>query len=92
MKIFITGSTGFIGRALGKHPRFVFADEPTSALDGENGRKVLELLRQAAHTQQASIFVVSHDDRMKPYADIIYHLNDGKLEIEHHRTPAEERP
>jgi len=79
-----------IGRALVKNPRFLFADEPTSALDWENGKKVLELLREAAHTQQASIFVVSHDDRMKPYADIIYHLNDGKLEIEHRRTPAEE--
>lgn len=81
-----------IGRALVKNPRFLFADEPTSALDWDNGKKVLELLRDAAHTRAASIFVVSHDERMKPYADIIYHLNDGKLEIEHRRTPAEDRP
>ena len=38
-----------IGRALVKNPTFVFADEPTSALDWENGQKVIELLRDAAH-------------------------------------------
>ncbi len=72
-----------IGRALVKDPTFIFADEPTSALDWENGRVVLELLRAAAHARQASIFVVSHDERMKPYADVIYHLDEGRLEVEH---------
>jgi putative ABC transport system ATP-binding protein len=76
-----------IGRALVKNPTFLFADEPTSALDWENGQKVLELLRDAAHTRRASIFVVSHDDRMKPYADVIYHLNDGNLEVERRGPP-----
>ncbi len=70
-----------IGRALVKNPTFIFADEPTSALDWENGRRVLELLRAAARSRGASIFVVSHDDRMKPFADVIYHLDDGRLEI-----------
>ena len=53
-----------IGRALVKNPTFIFADEPTSALDWENGQVVLELLRAAAKARGASIFVVSHDDRM----------------------------
>ena len=70
-----------IGRALVKNPTFIFADEPTSALDWENGQRVLELLRAAALARGASIFVVSHDDRMKPFADVIYHLDDGHLEI-----------
>jgi putative ABC transport system ATP-binding protein len=68
-----------IGRALVKNPSFVFADEPTSALDWENGQKVIQLLRDAAHARQASILVVSHDERMKPLADVIYHLDDGQL-------------
>ncbi len=72
-----------IGRALVKDPTFIFADEPTSALDWENGQVVLELLRAAARARQASIFVVSHDDRMKPYADVVYHLDEGRLEVEH---------
>ena len=69
-----------IGRALVKGSQFIFADEPTSALDWENGRHVLELLRDAAHSRGASIFVVSHDYRMLPYVDVAYHLEDGQLE------------
>ena len=81
-----------IGRALVKNPTFIFADEPTSALDWENGRIVLELLRAAAHARRASIFVVSHDDRMKPYADVIYHLDEGRLEVEHNPVPLAPAP
>jgi putative ABC transport system ATP-binding protein len=69
-----------IGRALVKKPSFVFADEPTSALDWENGAKVIELLRDAAHEHGASILVVSHDHRIVPYVDVYYHLEDGHLE------------
>lgn len=69
-----------IGRALVKDPSFVFADEPTSALDWENGQKVVELLRDAAHDRRASILVVSHDHRLLPFVDVYYHLEDGHLE------------
>jgi putative ABC transport system ATP-binding protein len=69
-----------IGRALAKDPSFLFADEPTSALDWENGRKVMELLRDAAHDRGASILVVSHDHRLLPFVDVYYHLEDGRLE------------
>ncbi len=71
-----------IGRALVKDPTFIFADEPTSALDWENGQKVIELLRLAARARGASIFVVSHDERMRPFADVVYHLDDGILTVE----------
>ncbi len=70
-----------IGRALVKNPLFVFADEPTSALDWENGQKVIELLRDAAHERGASILVVSHDHRILPYVDIHYYLEDGFLQV-----------
>ena len=69
-----------IGRALVKNPTFMFADEPTSALDWENGQKVIELLRDAAHARRASILVVSHDHRILPFVDVYYHLEDGHLE------------
>jgi putative ABC transport system ATP-binding protein len=69
-----------IGRALVKNPSFMFADEPTSALDWENGQKVIELLRDAAHERNASILVVSHDHRILPLVDVYYHLEDGVLE------------
>jgi putative ABC transport system ATP-binding protein len=69
-----------IGRALIKEPAFIFADEPTSALDWEHGRKVIELLRTAASTQGACVFIVSHDARIVPYADRVIHLEDGLMQ------------
>ncbi len=69
-----------IGRALVKNPSFMFADEPTSALDWENGQKVIELLRDAAHQRGACVLCVSHDHRILPFVDVYYHLDDGHLE------------
>jgi putative ABC transport system ATP-binding protein len=68
-----------IGRALVKNPTLVFADEPTSALDWAHGEQVVELLRAAAHEYGATILVVSHDARMVPLVDTVFHLEDGKL-------------
>lgn len=70
-----------IGRALVKDPMFIFADEPTSALDWENGQQVVQLLRDAAHARGATIFAVTHDTRLVPYADICYHLDGGHLAV-----------
>ena len=68
-----------IGRALVKEPAICFADEPTSALDWAHGEQVIELLRAAAHERGATILVVAHDARITPYADRVYHLEDGCL-------------
>jgi putative ABC transport system ATP-binding protein len=68
-----------IGRALVKQPDFCFADEPTSALDWAHGKQVVELLRAAASNRGSSVFVVSHDPRVVPYADLVYHLEAGRL-------------
>jgi putative ABC transport system ATP-binding protein len=68
-----------IGRALIKDPTFCFADEPTSALDWSHGEQVIELLSTAAHERGASILIVTHDTRIIPYADRLFHLEDGRL-------------
>jgi putative ABC transport system ATP-binding protein len=68
-----------IGRALIKDPKVLFADEPTSALDWKHGRHVIELLRQAASSRGATVFIVSHDSRVVPYADRVLHIEDGCL-------------
>jgi putative ABC transport system ATP-binding protein len=77
-----------IGRALIKNPRFVFADEPTSALDWENGERVIEMLRAAAHERDSTILVVSHDHRLEPYVDTHYHMEDGILTLQTQRDYA----
>ena len=68
-----------IGRALIKQPDLFFADEPTSALDWEHGRHVVELLRETAHGG-ATVVLVTHDQRIFPYADRVYRLEDGRLQ------------
>jgi putative ABC transport system ATP-binding protein len=68
-----------IGRALIKEPRLCFADEPTSSLDWKHGQQVIELLQRAAKERGATVLVVSHDARILPYADRIFHLEDGCL-------------
>src|SRR5262249_145848 len=68
-----------IGRALIKDPQFVFADEPTSALDWAHGEQVIELLRIAAHERGVTILVVSHDHRIVPFVDTVFHLEDGRM-------------
>jgi putative ABC transport system ATP-binding protein len=69
-----------IGRALIKEPAFCFADEPTSALDWAHGEQVVELLCAAAHEQGSTILMVSHDARIVPYADQVFHLEDGMMQ------------
>jgi putative ABC transport system ATP-binding protein len=68
-----------IGRALIKRPAFCFADEPTSALDWGHGEQVVELLRAAARDQEATVLVVAHDARLVPFADEVFHMEDGCL-------------
>jgi putative ABC transport system ATP-binding protein len=68
-----------IGRAMIKDPNFCFADEPTSALDWAHGEQVVELLRNAAHERGATVLIVAHDARIIPYADRVFHLEDGVL-------------
>jgi putative ABC transport system ATP-binding protein len=68
-----------IGRALIKEPNFCFADEPTSALDWAHGEQVVELLRNAAHERGSTILIVAHDARIVPYADRVFHIEDGVL-------------
>jgi putative ABC transport system ATP-binding protein len=73
-----------IGRALCKDPQFCFADEPTSALDWAHGKEVIELLCNAAHDRGATILIVAHDERIKPFADRVLHLDEGRLKDEGH--------
>jgi putative ABC transport system ATP-binding protein len=68
-----------IGRALIKRPTLCFADEPTGALDWASGEQVIELLRDAAHQGGATVLVVAHDERIVPYADRVFFMEDGRL-------------
>jgi putative ABC transport system ATP-binding protein len=68
-----------IARALIKDPKIIFADEPTSALDWQRGQQIVELLQACARERGAILVVVSHDNRLIPYADRVLHLDDGRI-------------
>ena len=68
-----------IGRALVKGATVCFADEPTGTLDWGHGQQVIELLRAAAHQSGSTILVVGHDARIIPFADRVFHMEDGCL-------------
>ncbi|WKN42356.1 ABC transporter ATP-binding protein [Tunicatimonas pelagia] len=56
-----------IARAVLNNPTVILADEPTSSLDDENCNRVLELLRNQAQQHQATLLIVTHDQRVKEH-------------------------
>ena len=70
-----------IARALANKPRIILADEPTAALDSARARIVMDLLRRLAVEQHAAVIAVTHDDKIFDRFDHIYHLRDGRMEL-----------
>jgi putative ABC transport system ATP-binding protein len=68
-----------IARALANSPVLLFADEPTACLDADNGRKVMVMLTDLARERGVTLVVVTHDNRIFPFADRILCLEDGLL-------------
>jgi putative ABC transport system ATP-binding protein len=66
-----------IARALVHRPRLLVCDEPTSAVDAHTGRAVMSLIRQVAFEPDRVTIVVTHDQRVLPFADRIIRLEDG---------------
>jgi peptide/nickel transport system ATP-binding protein len=69
-----------IARALVNRPALILADEPTGQLDSTTGASIIQLLRDIASQTGVTVLVASHDDNLRKVADIVYELQDGKLE------------
>lgn len=54
-----------IARALINEPIVILADEPTSALDDVNTAQVIQLLKEQAIAANATLMIVTHDNRLK---------------------------
>jgi putative ABC transport system ATP-binding protein len=72
------GQRAAIARALIARPRIVFADEPTGSLDSVAGDQVMEMLVNAAKTEDVSVVVVTHEPRVAAYADRQVTVRDGR--------------
>ena len=70
-----------IARALMMKPEIVFADEPTEDLDDSNTKVVLKLFEDAAKNGCA-VLIVTHDNSVFPYANVLLRMDDGKLKEE----------
>ncbi len=67
-----------IARALANDPSIIIADEPTGALDSKTSVEILNILKDLANNGK-TVIVVTHDEQVSGYADIIYRLSDGNL-------------
>ena len=71
-----------IARALAKDPELLLADEPTANLDAKRGSEVMALLRNKASELHKAVVVVSHDNRIRQFADRVVWLEDGNIRDE----------
>lgn len=70
-----------IARALINNPALILADEPTSALDDANAKEVLALLQDVSKESNASLLIVTHDNRL---TDVV--KNQITLDIQQVKT------
>lgn len=69
-----------IARAISIMPKILLADEPTGNLDSDNSSAIMDILKKLS--QKILIICVTHNESLaNNYADIIYHIQDGKLDL-----------
>ncbi|MBY0534297.1 MAG: ABC transporter ATP-binding protein [Chitinophagaceae bacterium] len=65
-----------IARALVTEPSLILCDEPTAALDIKSVAVVMEELKTLSQSGK-SVAVVTHDLRLRKFADRVIYVNDG---------------
>jgi putative ABC transport system ATP-binding protein len=68
-----------IARALVGSPALVLADEPTANLDGATAHRVMELMKRMRDEFGTTFVFSTHDSRIMDQAEVIFHLEDGRL-------------
>ena len=68
-----------IARALYTDPQIILADEPTAALDSDRVKVVGQLFSDLAVKHNKAVVVVTHDLRLREFADLVYTIVDGQM-------------
>lgn len=67
-----------IARALVTNPSMMLCDEPTASLDAKSAGIIMEELKFLA-SQGKAVIIVTHDLRLRKYADRIIYVEEGKV-------------
>lgn len=68
-----------LARALSPNPQILLADEPTGNLDTKNGRQVTDLLFGLQKRRQATLVLVTHDERLAKECERVIRMADGAI-------------
>lgn len=68
-----------ITRVLSKKPKVIFADEPTGNLDKNTANDVMEVIFEYIKQNDATLFLVTHDENLASKCTNKFLLNDQKL-------------
>lgn len=68
-----------IARALYTDPQIILADEPTAALDSDRVKVVGQLFSDLAVKHNKAVVLVTHDLRLREFADQVYTIVDGQM-------------
>ena len=75
-----------VARALVVEPEIIFADEPTGNLDSNTSVEVMNLMKRVVREKNQTLVMVTHDNYMAGFADLVLRIKDGKIiEIEDRR-------
>ena len=68
-----------IARALAPQPKLILADEPTGNLDTKTGGLIIELLFAMQRQRQATLVLVTHDERLARQCSRTIRMADGRV-------------
>ena len=69
-----------IARSIVMKPELILADEPTGNLDSENSELISNILFDYVKEENASLIMVTHDNKLANLSKRIIKIKDGKIE------------
>lgn len=70
-----------IARSLANGPKIILADEPTGNLDRKNEELIMKIFKKLKNHNKC-IIIVSHNEKIKEYADEVIYMKDGNIYYE----------